>query len=58
MQRMAVISESFKDCLHDPHSNYEKCMLSRMHYFDIRSSASDLTPNINISKVQIIYNSK
>jgi hypothetical protein len=45
MQRMAVISERFKDCLYDPHSNYQKCMLSRMHYFDIRSSASDLTPN-------------
>lgn len=45
--RMVIISERFKDCLHDPNSdtNYQKCMMSRMHYFDVRSSASDLTPN-------------
>ena len=45
--RIALISERFKDCLYDPNSNtnYQKCMLSRMHYFNVRSSASDLTPN-------------
>jgi hypothetical protein len=65
--RIALISERFKDCLHDPNSdsNYEKCMLCRMHYFDVRSSASDLTPNrmsesstmLNIF-VQILKNKK
>ena len=65
--RIALISERFKDCLHDPNSdsNYEKCMVCRMHYFDVRSSASDLTPNrmsdsstmINIF-VQILKNKK
>jgi hypothetical protein len=45
--RIALISKRFKDCLYDPNSNtnYQKCMLSRMHYFNVRSSASDLTPN-------------
>ena len=45
--RITLISKRFKDCLYDPNSNtnYQKCMLSRMHYFNVRSSASDLTPN-------------
>ena len=45
--RIMLISERFKDCLHDPNSdsNYQKCMLCRMHYFNVRSSATDLTPN-------------
>ena len=49
--RMAVITERFKDCFHNPNTkeNENKCKLSRMHYVDVRRASSDLKTNNRIS---------
>jgi hypothetical protein len=43
--RIAIIANRFKNCLYDPKDNDYECRLSRMHYFDLRKEASDLTPD-------------